>query len=284
MPYTVAASFEKFRENIELKIRNRSIAAQRRNHIVSIMKDNYTIIEAFPTGSIPRYTALQGYADLDVMVALHPKHIRRKKPSHVLQLVRDCFADYKTIVRKNGQAVTLYYKSWPHVDIVPVLRTLNNQNISRYMVPDMNREVWIISKPKIHTFRLALRNRVCGKAFKHIIKMIKWWNFQHSSLLQSFHIEVLALKILRGKLKDYSWDVFKFFDKAWKLVDSPSVYDGSKIDDYLDKNTRNEVVKRLKKARNNARRAWILNHRIDNNCEAIQIWRQIFGEKFPTYG
>jgi hypothetical protein len=80
MPYTVAASFEKFRENIEISGDHRETANNRRDHIVSLLKNGFEVIEAFPSGSIPRYTAIKGYADLDVMVALHySKHIKDKK-------------------------------------------------------------------------------------------------------------------------------------------------------------------------------------------------------------
>ncbi len=85
MPYTVSASFNKFRENIELPGDHRKTAINRRDRIVSLLKNDFVILEAFPTGSIPRYTALKGYADLDVIIVLHHKnHIKSKKPSLVL--------------------------------------------------------------------------------------------------------------------------------------------------------------------------------------------------------
>ncbi len=145
MAYTVAVSFDKFRENIELTGDHRDTANRRKDDIVESLKNDLTILEAFPSGSIPRYTAVTGYADLDVIVVLHyGKHIKDKKPSQVLQAVRDTLAEYKTNVRKNGQAVTLHYKTWPNVDIVPVSRTTNSDgSVNHYNVPNMNDETWI---------------------------------------------------------------------------------------------------------------------------------------------
>jgi len=287
MPYTVQASFEKFRENIELSGSHREIANSRKDDIVASLKKDFSILEAFPSGSIPRYTAVKGYADLDVIIVLHyGKHIKGKKPSQVLQVVRDCLSGYKTDVRKNGQAVTLYYKTWPNVDIVPVSQVGNDAgSVNYYKVPDMKNESWLSSRPKKHSNKLKDKNKECGEVFKRIIKMIKWWNHQHSNLLQSFHIEVMAIKIFQGYLSGYSWQVFQFFDKAVELGSSSLWYELGYVDSYLNSETRKEILQRLNTAKDKARDAWYLTHNGRNEHEkAINIWRQIFGNKFPAYG
>ncbi len=287
MAYTVAVSFDKFRENIELTGNHRETASKRKDDIISSLKNDFTVLEAFPSGSIPRYTAIKGHADLDIIVVLHyGKHIKNKKPSQVLQNIRDVLSEYKTNVRKNGQAVTLHYKTWPNVDIVPVSRTINDDgSINHYNVPDMNTESWIKSRPRKHTSAMRDKNKICGESFKRIVKMIKWWNHQHGAYLQSFHIEVIALKVFEGKLSDYSWDIFQYFDKAIKIVESPLWHEGDYIDDYLDYSKREEVLKRFRTARDKAREAWLCTYDENNDHEkAIKLWRQIFGSKFPAYG
>src|SRR4029077_16153886 len=128
-------------------------ADSRRKRVVSLLEKDFTILDSFPTGSIPRYTALKGNADLDVIVVLHwEKHIKNKSPEQLLQDVRDALGEYRTNVRKNGQAVTLYYESWPNVDIVPVSKTNNNNGtINHYNVPDVNSGGWLISRPRKHS-------------------------------------------------------------------------------------------------------------------------------------
>jgi hypothetical protein len=287
MPYTVQTTFEKFRENIELSGDHRETASKRKDRIVSLLGNEFEILDAFPSGSIPRFTAVKGYADLDIIVVLHyGKHIKGKKPSQVLQAVRDCLGEYKTNVRKNGQAVTLYYDSWPNVDIVPVSRVVNDDgSVNYYSVPDMNTESWLSSRPRKHSNVLSKKNKEFGDMFKHIIKMIKWWNHQHSSFLQSFHIEVMALNIFDGELTDYSWNIFQYFDKAVDLASSSLRYEISYADGYLDSETRKSAVERLKTARDKARDAWYFTYNGRNDHEnAIEIWRQIFGDKFPAYG
>ena len=287
MSYTVAVSFDKFRENIELSGDHRETATARKDRIASLLKNSFETLEVFPTGSIPRFTAVRGHADLDVMVVLHyGKHIKGKTPSGVLQEVRDALGEYRTNVRKNGQAVTLFYNTWPNVDIVPVSRSVNDQGlVTHYNVPNSNTESWIESKPHTHSKAMTQKNEECGQDFKRIVKMIKWWNRQHSSLLQSFHIEVMALKIFAGKLSDYPWNIFKYFDEAAKLAGSPLWHGDATVDSYLTFNDRLEVVKRLETARDKAREAWYLTYGENNNHEkAIETWRQAFGSEFPAYG
>jgi hypothetical protein len=287
MPYTVTASFDKFYENINLPGDHRETANSRRDDILETLKTSFVIIEAFASGSIPRYTAVKGYADLDVIVALHyGKHIKGKKPSEVLQAVRDALAEYRTNVRKNGQAVTLYYKTWPNVDIVPASQIVDDAgHVTAYEIPDMKTESWIQSKPKEHSFNINERARTCGPSFRKIITMIKWWNHQHSEYLQSYHIEAMALEIFSNTLSDMPWDVFTFFDKASGLIVSSLWYEGGYVDAYLSDEERQEAKKRLETARDKSRDAWYKTHGNNNDHEgAIKIWSQIFGDKFPNYG
>src|SRR4051794_28520964 len=101
MAYTVRYSFDQFFNNINLPGDHRETAASRRDRLVSILKNDFEILEAFTIGSIPKYTAIKGYADLDIMVALHyTKHIKDKLPSKVLSDVRKCLAGYRTDLRR----------------------------------------------------------------------------------------------------------------------------------------------------------------------------------------
>lgn len=287
MPYTVPFSFDKFRENIEPPNYDRETATNRKDHLISLLKNKFEILDAFPTGSLPKYTAIKDHADLDVFVVLHySKHIKDKKPSQVLQAVRDCLGEYKTNVRKNGQAVTLYYKTFPNVDIVPVSRTTDNEGrTTHYNVPDMNNETWILSKPIRHSETLKQKNESYGVEFKRIIKMIKRWNREHSHLMSSYHIEVLALQALNGKFTNYPWEIYCFFNKALELTKSLLWYEEAYVDSYLTWSGKQEVIKRLETAKNNASNAWYKTYDKNSDHEgAIKIWRQIFGNEFPTYG
>lgn len=290
MAYTVSGAFATFLENINLTGDHHAIALTRRERVVSLLGREFEILDSFATGSVSNYTAVKGHADLDVILVLHwTKHIKDKKPSEVLGAVQSHLSEFRT-GRCNGQAVTLYYESWPDVDIVPVSRTDNDDGrVNYYSVPDMNDEKWLVSRPRKHSKALTDANNSFGQEFKKLVKMLKWWNHQHSALMKSYHIEVLALKIFNGKtFSHFPWDVYTFFDEASKLTESLLFDDdGNTVDEYLflkfDK--RAEILKRLRAARDKARDAWYATY--DNRGEdakAIGIWSQIFGDKFPSYG
>jgi hypothetical protein len=287
MPYTVPVSFDRFIDNISLTGDHKEVAKARRERLVSLLEKHFTILDAFETGSIPKGTALKNQADVDVMVVLHySKHIKGKSPKDILQDVRDALGEYRTNVRKNGQAVTLYYDSWPDVDIVPVAANYNADNtVNYYEVPDTNTGRWYHSRPRKHANAINQKATECGTRFKPLIRMLKTWNKEHSDLLESYHIEVITLTACSGSMSDYPWAVFKWFDDAVNLVSGPLAYDGSYVDDYLIYDGRQEVLKRLRTARDKARDAWHQTYGTNNNDRrAIEIWGQVFGSKFPTYG
>jgi hypothetical protein len=283
MPYTVPVSFDKFVGNISLTGDHKDTAGIRKNAVVSLLGNDFEILDAFATGSIPNGTALKARSDLDVMVVLHwSKHIKDKSAQRVLQDVRDALGEYRTNVRKNGQAVTLHYESWPNVDIVPVSRMVNDDGtVNYYSVPDMNSGRWLKSRPRKHANSLNARVQSSGFLFKPLIRMIKEWNNAHSDFMQAFHIEVLCISIFTTAITDYSWAVFQFFEKAISLVEAKLWYENGYADDYLSTDDRNEVLTRLETAKNKSRTAWYhtFNGRGQDE-EAIEIWRQVFGDKF----
>lgn len=287
MAYTVDSAFATFYENINLGGDHRETANARKDNVVSLLGNHFEILDAFATGSIPKFTALRGKADVDVMVVLHfGKHIKGRSPNQVLQEVRDALGEYRTGVRKNGQAVTLSYKTWPDVDVVPVSRTVNdNGSVSHYNVPDANLGTWIKSLPKTHAAEIEKRASDKGANFRKIIKMAKAWNHAHSDYLQSYHIEVLALKVLTKNLIDLPWSTFQFFSEARPMVENRLWHKLGYADEYLSSGDRTEVLKRFDTAIDRSRRAWYATYGSNqDHAAAIGLWKQVFGEKFPTYG
>ncbi len=287
MAYTIPFAFNQFLERITVTPIQADASEARRADIVKILEANLTVIDSFPTGSLANGTAVTGFADLDIMVVLHyGKHIKDKKPSEVLQLVRDLLSEYKNQVRKNGQAVTLYYKTWPNVDIVPVARVTNDDgSTSHYEVPDMNTESWLDSRPRRHASNIAGRVSLCGEGFRNIVRMAKWWNEQHSSYLTSYHIEAMALQAVNWDTGDYPWDMCRFFEKAHDLIGSSLWYEGAYADSYLTSNARHEAKKRLNTAKSKSLTAWYNTYGTNlDHKSAMSTWREIFGDKFPAYG
>ncbi len=286
MAFTVDAAFNTFFDTINLSGNHRDTANSRREHLIGLLGNSFSIVDSFSMGSIPKFTALSGHADLDIMLVLnYEKYVRGKTPVQVIQSIRDALAQYKTNVRKNGQAVTLYYQTWPNVDVVPVYQEQGVFGSIIYNVPDIATNSWIKSNPKNHANDIENKSSECGQNFRRIIKMIKHWSLCHNKCLSSYHIEVLALKIFNNSLDDLTWNVFKFFDKAIDLLKEPMWHSFSYVDSYISYLDRQTIINKIIKARDLSREAWNYTYGANNKqIDAMSTWGKVFTRGFPTYG
>ncbi len=288
MAYSIDAAFKSYYDSINLSGDFRELATTRRDHIFSLLQNRLTVIDVFAGGSIPKYTALKNHADLDIFVVLHyGKHCKDKSPAEVLSLARNCLAA-KPGVRRNGQAVTLRYTTFPDVDVVPVFFTSHDgQKYSEAMylnVPDMNTGNWIRSTPQKHASNISAAAVAYGPEFRRLIKFVKHWNWKNGDLLRSFHIECLALTYLPDiQLDDVPWSVFSFFQTIHSSLQVSFYYQDAVVDDYLSLLTRAELVRRISIAENIAREAWFRGASGEIDA-AITNWKKFFGSDFPTYG
>lgn len=287
MPYLVDTAFHDFHDLINLPGNHREAANDRKDWIVRRLNPYFTILDAFTMGSIPKYTALKEHADLDVMVVLHyGNDIEGKTPADVLDDVRIMLGEGAGDVRRNGQAVTMRFKSWPNVDVVPASVTYSDKEkktVNYYKIPDMHRGAWLRTRPRNHAKAIRAKAEREGPYFRQVIKMVKDWNRRQAVQLQSYHIEVIALKMLHG-FDDYSWAVYQWFEAAKDHIWS-CYHEGVDITDYFEVGDRTVVLEQLKEAEDLAGDGWWLTHDgRDRHEEAYAKWRELFGSKFPPYG
>ncbi len=284
MALTVGGAFYDFYSAINLSSEYRDLANTRRDWVVRrLQAGGLSIVESYSMGSIPRYTALKDHADLDVMVVLdYYRHIDGSKPSSVLSTVRTALGTGAGHIRRNGQAVTITFDSWPNVDVVPAARYNDtNGHVARYEIPDMNREVWLKSNPPQHSRDILAAATNRGPNFRRVITMLKDWNRRQDVKLQSYHLEVIALK-LSMDWSDEPWAIFQWFDDARGMVDSCWHADQD-VSRYLSYDRRVRVKAQLAATTNVARSAWHAGYQGD--CQqAVTLWKSIFGMRFPSYG
>ena len=289
MPYLVTTAFEEFFTTINLPGDFRTTANTRREWVIGRLRPKFTIVDSFATGSIPRFTAVTGHADVDVFVVLHyGQHIEGRKPSNVLRSVREALGTTATSVRRNGQAVTLRFQSWPAVDVVPAAVTYSNPQtkaIDHYEIPDMHAESWLTTRPRLHSKQINGAASARGPSFRKLIKMIKWWNHRNGAPLQSFHIEVIALRANTESTNDLTWLVNQWFNKARDTIGSRLWHEDEYIDSYLTWEARVKLQKLLSDTASQASTAWYATYGSNNDhARAIRAWRGIFGQSFPAYG
>lgn len=287
MPYTIPVSFDRFASNIEVTGYSRDIAKRRENRIKSLLSKKFEVLDVFSIGSLPKYTAVKNHADLDILVVLHyGKHVENRKPSNVLRSIKGALDGYVADVRRNGQAVSLSYETWPDVDIVPVYRNVNKDgSVNHYGVPNMHTETWIKSRPRLHATEMTRKNSsdVCGGKFKPLVKMVKWWNYQNNGYLSSYHIEVMALNTLYNEITDYSWSTYYLFSEIQKKVHT-NIFDGlNNVTSNMTPAQKSTFDTKLANAVRRLDEARMLTGQSKNE-KAIEKYRMVFGTEFPSYG
>lgn len=285
MAWTIDTAFDEFHSEIALLGEHRTAANARKDWIVSQLKPRLHVLDAFAFGSITKHTAISEHADVDILVRLHyGEHIKDRKPSAVLSTLRTALGPGAGEVRRNGQAVTVKFKSWPSVDVVPACGLVNTEGkLTEYKIPDMRRETWLITDPKAHARRIAFAASDRGPNFRRLIKMIKHWNRRQSKRLQSYHIEVVALE-MTSDWADMSWSMFQFFDAARAKL-AFHWYDGDDVTAYIDWADRPVYDAQLRTAEAAASDGWhaTYNTRSDHKT-AISSFGRLFGRAFPSYG
>ncbi|MET9522864.1 nucleotidyltransferase [Streptomyces coeruleorubidus] len=286
MVWTVPYAFDQFYAAINLPGDHRALANTRKDWILRRIGTSLDILTSFPMGSISRFTALKGHADLDVMLVLnYGKHIKDQKPSTVLSEVKSALGAGAGSVRRNGQAVTMKFVSWPDVDVVPAARYRNDDgSISHYEIPDMNREEWIKTKPNLHTRQMIDASSDRGANFRRVVKMMKDWNRRQDVSIQSYHLEVIALQMNTVDWDDTGWAVYQWFVKAETSLQW-LWHEGKDVAEYLSFDRALRAKGQITEAKNKAFTAWYkTTSGVDDHCEAIRIWRSVFGSQFPAYG
>ena len=225
-------------------------------------------------------------ADVDIFVVLDAAYFQQGGQAALLDKLKTSLKNEypKTPkISRNGQAVTITFSDFV-VDVVPSF----NRKGGGFLIPDSVNARWISTDPKKHVDIWAAANSNHNGDLVPLIKMMKAWNRQHSSLLRSFHLEAMILGILTNvTINDFSSGARFVFDKARQSVKG-STYDpsgyGGNLADYL--NTRqkiDDVVSRLESAYTRAIDAESLEKQ-GKTSAAVDKWRLIFGDYFPAYG
>lgn len=284
MSWTTEGAFQEFFSAINLPGDHRTIANNRKDWIVGRLRSGgLNVLDAFTMGSIPRYTALRDHADLDVMVVLHfTEHVKGRSPAQVLSSVKTSLGAGAGNVRRNGQAVTMKFLSWPSVDVVPASRHVDDAKVvTGYSIPDMNRGEWIRTNPPSHSQSMNAAVSLYGPNFRRVVKMIKEWNRRQDVRMQSYHIEVIALKMATN-CADHSWAIRQWFQAAEQNVNF-CWHANADVSAYLAWDRAARVSAQLKTASSLANSAWYSAYN-NNHQQAITQWRSLFGQKFPAYG
>ena len=229
-------------------------------------------------------------ADIDVFIVLQSQYFHHYNgqnggPAGLLDFTKRTLL--KTYTRtpdisRNGQAVTIRFDDFV-VDVVVGF----HRNGGGYLIANGLRNSWLETDPKKHVELVGASNKAHNGDFVPLVKMIKGWNKSNGTFFRSFHLEVLALEILKNvTITDFPSGCRFFFDKARALVrqknPDPAGY-GDDVGSYITAATIEDAADKLDKAFNTSVYAELAGNRGDHRG-AIKSWASLFKDYFPAYG
>lgn len=169
------------------------------------------------------------------------------------------------------------------VDAVPAFDT-----VSEYEIPDSGTGKWIKTDPEIHKEKATAAHQAYSNEWKGLVRMVKYWNnnTRHGEkpVKPSFLIEVMAHECLYsnwgGAFDREMQALFSTLaDRIFDIWPDPAGL-GPAISDGMDYARKQRAQKMLRAASDQASIA--IDHvRCGRNGEALRVWRDLLGPKFP---
>jgi len=293
MANTVSQAFSGFKSALEITGLQNSTVSARQQAVRNAVAGDIEVLDSFLTGSYARNTMIAPLkeADIDVFVVLANKYYYQYNNGNggqagLLDMLRRVLLKSYPMtpdISRNGQAVTIRFSDFL-VDVVPGF----HRNGGGYLIPNSISQSWISTDPKVHVQLASQSNQAHDGDLVPQIKMIKAWNRNISHHFRSFHLEALALQIFEGVTISNYWSGSRFFfDKGRALVSKKNPDPAGYSEDvgfYINTSEKvNQAVRRFEVAYDRAVRAEVAD-RAGRPEEAIQVWRQVFGDHFPAYG
>lgn len=287
MATTIDQGFRKLGQNLEITELQSATVSTRQKNVRDAVEGEMTLLDSFLAGSYMRSTMIGPLkeADVDIVIVLDPKYYEQDGQTSLLDKVKRVIKKtYPTTpeISRNGQAVTITFTDFK-VDVVPAF----NAQGGGWLIPDSVSKKWIVTDPKKHIDIWSTANKAHASDLVPLMKMIKGWNKQHSTIFRSFHLETVVLQVLNAvTISNFPSGVRYVFDKARTHIDfqnpDPAGY-GSDVGRYLTGALLQDAKSRLESAYNRAVAAEALA-RDDKISQAFEKWQLIFGDYFPSYG
>lgn len=295
---SIDEAFRKFKSRLELNDKEQANAMERHKEVREYLRTKFKIENDFLTGSYKRYTKTKPLKDIDIFFVLDSseKHYHSKAPSVILNDFHSALVD-----KYGKDAVRIQTRSI-NVDFGVVIDSDDNTNYrvvsvdtvpafdmdSEYEIPDSDLGRWIKTDPKIHEQKAIAAHQGYSNEWKGLVRMLKYWNNNPKHIEKpvkpSFLIEVMALECLHGGWGGrFDYEMQSFFSTlADRIFDEwldPAEL-GPPISNSMDQARKQRAQELLRTASSQASIA--IDHvRRGKNGEALKVWREIFGPKFP---
>lgn len=290
---SITDAFKKFRSNLELTQKEQADASRRQKEIRSFMDEAFSLESDFLTGSYSRFTKTKPLKDVDIFCVFGAKERQRyrigKSPALVLNDTEQVMVEKygRGSVSKQRRSISVSFPASGDedrvmsFDVVPAFTKADH-----YEIPDAGTtRGWTETNPRIHAEKATASNEAFSGEWKGMVRMIKAWNNGKGKPVKpSFLLEVMALDLLRPQFDgDYPYEFMQFFASAASGIldewQDPAGL-GPPVSDSMDQAQRVTAQQSLQSASHKIRQAINLG-RDGNQGEALRLYRELFGSRFP---
>jgi hypothetical protein len=284
---TTARAFAKLDDLIRLDARDREVIEARRAEAEQVLRATFPARSALPLvgvaaiGAAGRDTLIKPLDEVDIFAVFSAANSAWKRfrwdSRDLLLCVRDAVGgDRIQTIGTRGQALRIVYDAPPDVHLVPGF----DHPRAGYVMPDRVGG-WLPTRPEQHASWMAN----AGPRVMSAVRLLKAWNRVYGSHLRSFHLEALAGEVLIGRglnTRQGLAEVFGQISEVGFAAHDPSDL-GVDLSTYLRPADRAELAEPISFARDRSARA-VAAEQGGNHEEAVNLWREVFGPEFPTFG
>jgi hypothetical protein len=215
----------------------------------------------------------------------------RKVINLFIEALRNVPQYRKSELKRNGSAAVLNLTSYSWVfDIVPAFFTTPEfDGRTYYLIPDGHGH-WKKTDPRIDQERVTGINQNHDGKVLNILRTFKYWNRRaNMPTIPSYLAECLVLDFFSRAPLNTSEFVDMELPDLWDFLAGAiraPVLDPKQIDGNINTLSWDERVAISNRAASDAKKAreGRLFEQADNMMKAIDVWRDILGDAFPTYG
>lgn len=279
------------RVNLRIDDKEREFIQKKQNGLRERLREKLPLKDDFLTGSYARHTIIKPKEegekfDVDVFVAFDNEDYGTKELSELHDLVAKALSEIKEedaelaiseLDNNQRRSIGVKFGNSFQIDVVPAIEIEKDK---LYKIFDKTTLKPVNSNPKLHGKLLTEANKRTGDKLVPIVKMLKFWKREKCDYVKSFHIELLAVKVLGdGSIESYSKSLATFFTKASEYLQDACLKDPANqtayIDTYLDDDgTRVQLLELISVESKTANRALELEKADEE--DAVQEWRKIF--------
>lgn len=302
---SLQSQFQRLLSDIEPSTTTKQRAIAAHTSLRKFLKEHETfkqyLVRIFLSGSYVRDTAIrprikngdEERPDVDIIVVT--THALSDAPAEVVELLYQTLKEGYDDLRFQARSVRLFTKT-ADMDIVPIIEQTNHwSSATTLYIPDRKLETWLETNPPGHTKWTTEENKASGGRFKPLVKLMKWWRREEGRTRykkpKGFMLECITAECMDYEETQYAdlflgtleeivsrYAIYVQFGIVPTIAD-PGVPNNS-VTSSLEFEAFEAFYNKAKAHAELGRRAQQLQE--SDPEKALQLWRKIFGERFPA--